>query len=117
AGLHPDGRRRHPHRLAAPRLRRAAAGQELRAMAGVGPLPCGALAPPGLRRDRLPAPRALGGVGEGDFAKPALAGYDPAVISNATYAVSLEPEGGSPNGKPTEVLFAGKLVESVPPSP
>jgi anti-sigma-K factor RskA len=39
------------------------------------------------------------------------------VISNATFAVSLEPEGGSPNGKPTEVLFAGKLVESVPPSP
>ena len=67
--------------------------------------------------DRFPAPRSLGLVGDGDFARPALAGYDPAVISNATFAVSLEPEGGSPNGKPTDVLFAGKLVESVPPSP
>jgi anti-sigma-K factor RskA len=67
--------------------------------------------------DRFPGPRSLGLVGQGDFARPALAGYDPAVISNATFAVSLEPEGGSPNGQPTEVLYAGKLVESVPPSP
>jgi anti-sigma-K factor RskA len=67
--------------------------------------------------DRFPAPRSLGLVGQGDFTRPALAGFDPAVISNATYAVSLEPEGGSPSGQPTEVLFAGKLVESVPPSP
>jgi anti-sigma-K factor RskA len=67
--------------------------------------------------DRFPAPRSLGLVGTTDFAKPTLASYDPAVISNATYAVSLEPEGGSPNGRPTEVLYAGKLVESVPPSP
>ena len=64
--------------------------------------------------DRFPAPRSLGLVGANDFARPALAAYDPAVISGATYAVSLEPEGGSPNGLPTEVLFAGKLIESVP---
>jgi anti-sigma-K factor RskA len=67
--------------------------------------------------DRFPAPRSLGLVGGNDFTRPAaLAGYDPAVISGATYAVSLEPEGGSPNGQPTEVLFASKLIESVPPS-
>jgi anti-sigma-K factor RskA len=66
--------------------------------------------------DRFPAPRSLGLVGTGDFTKPTLANYDPAVISNATYAVSLEPEGGSPNGQPTEVLFAGKLIESEPPA-
>jgi anti-sigma-K factor RskA len=66
--------------------------------------------------DRFPAPRSLGLVGANDFAKPALASYDPAIISGATYAVSLEPEGGSPNGQPTQVLFAGKLIESVQPS-
>jgi anti-sigma-K factor RskA len=67
--------------------------------------------------DRFPAPRSLGLVGTNDFTRPAaLANYDPAVISNATFAVSLEPEGGSPNGQPTEVLFASKLIESVEPS-
>ena len=66
--------------------------------------------------DRFPAPRSLGVVGTSDFTRPALANYDPAVISNATFAVSLEPEGGSPNGQPTEVLFASKLIESVQPS-
>jgi anti-sigma-K factor RskA len=66
--------------------------------------------------DRFPAPRSLGLVSD-EFVRPAtLAGYDPAVISGATYAVSLEPEGGSPNGQPTEVLFASKLIESVPPA-
>jgi anti-sigma-K factor RskA len=66
--------------------------------------------------DRFPAPRSLGLVGTNDFTRPTLADYDPAVISNATFAVSLEPEGGSPNGQPTEVLFASKLIESVEPS-
>jgi anti-sigma-K factor RskA len=66
--------------------------------------------------DRFPGPRSLGLVGS-EFTRPAaLANYDQAIISNATYAVSLEPEGGSPNGQPTEVLFASKLIESVPPS-
>jgi anti-sigma-K factor RskA len=66
--------------------------------------------------DRFPAPRSLGLVSD-EFARPAaLANYDTAVLSNATYAVSLEPEGGSPTGAPTEVLFASKLIESVPPS-
>jgi anti-sigma-K factor RskA len=67
--------------------------------------------------DRFPAPRSLGLVGANEFARPALASFDPATISGATYAVSLEPEGGSPTGAPTgPVVFAGKLVESVPPS-
>ena len=68
--------------------------------------------------DRFPAPRSLGLVGTDDFARPTLAGYDPSTISDATYAVSLEPEGGSPTGAPTgPVLFAGKLVEAVAPAP
>jgi anti-sigma-K factor RskA len=67
--------------------------------------------------DRFPAPRSLGLVGANDFAKPALASFDPATISGATYAITLEPEGGSPSGTPTlPILFAGKLVESVQPS-
>jgi len=61
-------------------------------------------------------PRSLGLVSD-EFARPAaLASYDETVIRDATYAVSLEPEGGSPTGQPTEVLFGTKLIESVPPS-
>lgn len=68
--------------------------------------------------DRFAGPRSLGLVGTTEFtAGPALANYDPATISNATYAVSLEPEGGSPTGAPTgPVLFTGRLVEAVPPA-
>ena len=63
--------------------------------------------------DRFPAPRSLGLVGADEFSRPALAGYDPATISGATYAVSLEPEGGSPTGAPTgPVLWGGKLIEA-----
>jgi len=66
--------------------------------------------------DRFTAPRSLGLVSD-EFARPAaLTNYDPATISDATFAVSLEPEGGSPTGQPTEVLFASKLIESVQPS-
>jgi anti-sigma-K factor RskA len=69
--------------------------------------------------DRFPAPRSLGLVGAAEFSQPpALAAYDPGTISEATYAVSLEPEGGSPTGAPTgPVLWTGKLVESLPPPP
>ncbi|MGP0092193.1 MAG: anti-sigma factor domain-containing protein [Xanthobacteraceae bacterium] len=69
--------------------------------------------------DRLPAPRSLGLVGTGEFTqKPLLASYDKETIDNATYAVSLEPEGGSPTGVPTgPVLYLGKLVEATPPGP
>jgi anti-sigma-K factor RskA len=66
--------------------------------------------------DRLGAPRSLGVIGEGDFtARPALAAYDPGIVRNATYAVTVEPSGGSPSGKPTSApVFAGKLIETVP---
>jgi len=69
--------------------------------------------------DRFPAPRSLGVVGAGEFTQPAaLANYDPATINTATYAISLEPEGGSPTGVPTgPVLFTGRLVEAVPARP
>jgi anti-sigma-K factor RskA len=66
--------------------------------------------------DRLGAPRSLGVIGEGDFtARPALAAYDPNIVRNATYAVTVEPSGGSPSGKPSAApVFAGKLIETVP---
>jgi anti-sigma-K factor RskA len=66
--------------------------------------------------DRLGPPRSLGVIGTGDFtARPALASYDADIVKAATYAVTVEPEGGSPNGKPTSApVFAGKLIETVP---
>jgi anti-sigma-K factor RskA len=66
--------------------------------------------------DRLGAPRSLGVIGEGDFTERAtLAGYDPNIVKDATYAVTVEPSGGSPNGKPSAApVFAGKLIETVP---
>jgi anti-sigma-K factor RskA len=66
--------------------------------------------------DRLGPPRSLGVIGEGDFTeRSALAAYDPNIVRNAAYAVTVEPSGGSPNGKPTlPPVFAGKLIETVP---
>ena len=69
--------------------------------------------------NRFPAPRSLGLVGTGEFTqRAALASYDADTINTATYAISLEPEGGSPTGAPTgPVLFTGRLVEAVPAPP
>lgn len=40
-----------------------------------------------------------------------LGRLDPAILGGTTFAVSLEPEGGSPTGQPTgPVLYTGKLV-------
>jgi anti-sigma-K factor RskA len=66
--------------------------------------------------DRLGAPRSLGVIGDGDFtARKTLAAYDPAIVTGATYAVTVEPAGGSPNGKPgSDPVFSGKLIETVP---
>jgi anti-sigma-K factor RskA len=63
------------------------------------------------------APKSLGVVGAQDFTTTgALANYTPSTISDATFAVSLEPQGGSPTGAPTgPMLWTGKLVETVPP--
>jgi anti-sigma-K factor RskA len=68
--------------------------------------------------DKLPRPRSLGVINNGDFtARPVLAGYDADVINAATYAITVEPAGGSPSGQPTSApVFSGKLIETVPPS-
>jgi anti-sigma-K factor RskA len=65
---------------------------------------------------KFPAPRSLGLVSTGDFTQSNdLVLDDPASIGDATFAVSLEPEGGSPTGAPSNVMFLGKPVESTPP--
>ncbi|UPJ41268.1 anti-sigma factor [Bradyrhizobium sp. 40] len=68
--------------------------------------------------DKLPRPRSLGVIGAGDFtARPVLGSYDADVVNGATYAVTVEQAGGSPNGQPTSApVFSGKLIETVPPS-
>lgn len=66
--------------------------------------------------DKYPAPRSLGVVPAGEFTEPAtLASYEPDTIRDATFAISLEPEGGSPTGTATgPILWAGKLIETLP---
>jgi anti-sigma-K factor RskA len=61
-------------------------------------------------------PRSLGLVGAQEFTiGNALEAYQLETISDATYAISLEPEGGSPTGEPTgPVLWAARLIETVP---
>jgi anti-sigma-K factor RskA len=84
----------------------------------------GAAAEPGksfelwLISDRLPRPRSLGVIGGSDFtARPTLASYDADVINGATYAVTVEQAGGSPDGNPHSApVYAGKLIETVPAS-
>ena len=69
-----------------------------------------------LVNDKLGAPKSLGLVGDTGFsAGVQLASYGQSDIREATYAVSLEPAGGSPTGAPTgPVLYAGKLVQARP---
>jgi anti-sigma-K factor RskA len=68
--------------------------------------------------DKLQRPRSLGVIGADDFtARPVLAAYAPEIVDQATYAVTVEPEGGSPTGVATgPIVFTGKLVETVPPA-
>jgi anti-sigma-K factor RskA len=62
------------------------------------------------------APRSLGLITNDEFTvRAALSDYDPAIISNATYGISLEPLGGSPTGAPTGPVIHAKLVQATPP--
>jgi anti-sigma-K factor RskA len=82
----------------------------------------GASAEPGssfelwLISDKLPKPRSLGVIGANDFtSRPVLASYDADMVKSATYAVTVEQPGGSPDGNPHSApVFAGKLIETVP---
>jgi anti-sigma-K factor RskA len=69
---------------------------------------------------RSTPPKSLGVVGADEFSeRPLPANVDADTLRSATFAVSLEPAGGSPTGAPTgPVLFTGKAVDSLPaPAP
>jgi anti-sigma-K factor RskA len=65
---------------------------------------------------RLGPPKSLGVVGQSQFSTGVqLAAYASGDIEASTYAVTLEPEGGSATGLPTgPVVYAGKLVQTKP---
>jgi anti-sigma-K factor RskA len=66
--------------------------------------------------DKFSGPKSLGLIGSDEFTvRPEPAVLDPVTLNAATYAVSLEPEGGSPSGAPTgPVLFTGRLIQATP---
>ncbi len=65
------------------------------------------------------APRSLGLVGAEEFTtRPLPPSFDVDAMRGASYAISLEPAGGSPKAVPTgPILFTGKMVQSVPAAP
>jgi len=83
----------------------------------------GASAEPGksfelwLISDKLPKPRSLGVIGASDFtSRPVLSSYDAEMVKGATFAVTVEQAGGSPDGNPhSSPVFSGRLIEAVPP--
>jgi anti-sigma-K factor RskA len=78
--------------------------------------PVAAQAPPGKSYElwiidaKLGAPRSLGLIGDTPRGA-SLSAYDPAIVAGATYAVTVEPRGGSPTGQPSGTpVFVGKLI-------
>jgi anti-sigma-K factor RskA len=63
--------------------------------------------------------KSLGVVGSDEFTeRPLPANVDIDTLRSATFAISLEPAGGSPTGVATgPVLFTGKPVDSLPAAP
>ena len=66
--------------------------------------------------DKLGAPRSLGLLDTANpTVAPSLNKFDRAVVESATYAVTVEPPGGSPTGAPTSApVFVGKLFPTGP---
>jgi anti-sigma-K factor RskA len=64
---------------------------------------------------KLGPPRSLGVLNQAKATAPNLSPYEPAVIESATYAVTVEPPGGSPTGQPSGApVFVGKLIPTGP---
>ena len=65
-----------------------------------------------INKDKLGAPRSLGVIDAADVRRDdKLAAFDRAVVADATYAVTIEPPGGSPDGKPSgPPVWLGKLI-------
>ena len=58
-------------------------------------------------------PRSLGLIPAKVETHDSLTSYDPAVITDATYAVTIEPSGGSPTGQPSGTpILSGRLVSA-----
>jgi anti-sigma-K factor RskA len=66
--------------------------------------------------DKLGAPRSLGVIDAANpTVNPSLSKFDRAVVQGATYAVTIEPPGGSPTGQPTSApVYVGKLFPTGP---
>ena len=82
--------------------------------------PVAAQAPPGKAYElwiidaKLGAPRSLGLIGDTPRGA-SLSAFDPAIVAGATYAVTVEPPGGSPTGQPSGTpVFVGKLIPVTP---
>ena len=62
-----------------------------------------------------PVPRSLGLLGDAQQPiRKTLASYEPALLQMATFGISVEPEGGSPTGRPTGPALHGKLYPATP---
>ena len=63
---------------------------------------------------KLGDPKSLGVIGEEPFTKrAALTAYDRETVENSVYAVSVEPKGGSTNGKPSgSAVYLGRLIQA-----
>jgi anti-sigma-K factor RskA len=58
------------------------------------------------------APQPLGVLAnDASEVKATLAAYEPSIINNATFGISLEPLGGSPTGQPTGPVIHARLIE------
>jgi anti-sigma-K factor RskA len=66
--------------------------------------------------DRLDAPKSLGVIEKADFTRrEALRAFPPELVKTSLFAVTVEPAGGSPTGKPSAApVFAGKLFQAEP---
>jgi anti-sigma-K factor RskA len=69
-----------------------------------------------LVHDDMPQPKSLGVFDDSEMAmRPMAEGKMHDMMMDGTYAVSVEPRGGSPTGQPTgPVVFSGKLVKATP---
>ena len=64
-----------------------------------------------IKADSLgPNPRSLGVLNDNfELERAALRDYDPELLKEATFGISVEPEGGSPTGQPTGPAIHGYL--------
>lgn len=63
----------------------------------------------------MPQPKSLGCYKDGQMTVKSVSSKDEAMLMDATFAVSMEPEGGSPTGTPSgPVVFSGRLIKATP---